>query len=255
AYNPYTPPPGWYAISETSRQLGLMLQNTDMYAYFQDKEPVACAGYSICLYRVNYPVDTPVDRVVVDDGRSVSDIPADELGVANGRRLIAKWVQPPGDIVPVGKNFALPADFQPATANFDDAFALLGYRIAEGKTAVAPGDTLQLTLFWHVASGQVAAPAPSQAAPLAAFVHLSGPDPADIVAQYDGWPAALTGLEPGDLIVQPVTLTVSPDAPEGEYFVRVGLYSPQSGQRLPLLSPAGAGDALSLLPIHVTANP
>jgi hypothetical protein len=84
AYNPYTPLPGWYALSETSKQLGLMLQNTDMYAYFQDKEPVACAGYSICLYEVAYPEDVVVERVVVN-GRSVSDIPPEELQILAGR--------------------------------------------------------------------------------------------------------------------------------------------------------------------------
>jgi hypothetical protein len=174
AYNPYTPPPGWYALSATSLQLGLMLQNTDIYAYFQDKEPVACAGYSICLYHVAYPEEWPVDRVVVADGRSVSDIPPGELGVADGRRLIAKWVQAPGDIYPLGEGFSPPEGFQAVGADFSGAFTLLGY---VGETAVVPGQPLPLTLYWQVGSGQVAAPRPSQAAPLAAFVHLSGADP------------------------------------------------------------------------------
>ncbi|MBP6472045.1 MAG: glycosyltransferase family 39 protein [Chloroflexi bacterium] len=252
AYNPYTPPPGWYAISETSRRLGLMLQNTDVYAYFQDKEPVACAGYSICLYRVEYPAGTPVDRVVVADGRSLSDIPPEELGVQNGRLLIAKWVQPPGEIYPLGDGFERPIGFVPVAANFHGAFALVGYVLTGGEeTAVSPGQSITLTLYWQVASGQIATPRPSQAAPLAAFVHLSGADPAQIVAQFDGWPTALTGLEPGDIIAQPVTLTVQETAVPGDYFVRVGLYSPQSGQRLPLVSPVGTGDAFLLTSVLI----
>jgi len=251
AYNPYTPPPGWYAISETSRRLGLMLQNTDLFAYFQDKEPVACAGYSICLYRVEYPAGVPVDRVVVADGRSVSDMAPEELGVVNGRRLIAKWVQPPGEIYPLGEGFARPEGFVPVAANFHGAFELVGYVIEGGETAVAPGQPINLTLYWQVGSGQVATPSPSQAAPLAAFVHLSGADPAQIVAQFDGWPAALTGLEPGDIIVQPVTLTVQETAVPVDYTMRVGLYSPQSGQRLPLISPVGAGDAFQLASVQI----
>ncbi len=253
AYNPYTPPPGWYAISATSLRLGLMLQNTDLYAYFQDKEPVACAGYSICLYRVDYPAAMPVDRVVVADGRSLSDIPPAELGVVNGRRLIAKWVQPPGAIYPLGEGFAPPDGFQPVGADFDGAFGLVGYVWgAEGATAVIhPGDALSLTLYWQVGSGQLETPRPSQAAPLAAFVHLSAAnDPSQIVAQFDGWPTALSGLEPGDVIAQPVTLTVSPTAPFGDYVIRLGLYSPQSGQRLPLVTHPPA-DALELLRLEL----
>jgi hypothetical protein len=232
AYNPYTPLPGWYALSATSRQLGLMLQNTDIYAYFQDKEPVACAGYSICLYHVEYPDDWPVDRVVVADGRSVSDIPPGELGVADGRRLISKWVQAPGDIYPLGEGFSPPEGFRAAAADFDGAFTLLGY--VAGATAVFPGQPFPLTLYWQVGSAEVATPRPSQAAPLAAFVHLSGANPAEIIAQHDVWPTALSGLESGDIIIQPITLFPASAALPGDYFLRVGLYSPQSGQRFSL---------------------
>ena len=235
AYNPYTPLPGWYAISETSKQLGLMLQNTDMYAYFQDKQPVACAGYSICLYQVAYGEGVGVDRVVVN-GRSVSDISPEELGITEANRVVAKWVNAP-DVVfyPLGQGFTEPAGFVPVGANFDGAFTLLGIvgiASPHSVTAVSPGQPLHLTLYWQVDSGEVATPQPSQAAPLAAFVHLSGVDPAQIIGQYDGWPTALSGLEPGDIIAQPLTLFVSPTAPLADYFVRVGLYSPQSGLRL-----------------------
>ncbi|MBK8984982.1 MAG: glycosyltransferase family 39 protein [Chloroflexi bacterium] len=137
AYNPYTPPPGWYAISETSKRLGLMLQNTDIYAYFQGKEPVACAGYSICLYRVDYPAATPLDRLVVNDGRSIADIAPEELGVSDGRRLIAKWVQAPGAIYPLGEGFTPPEGFQALGVDFGGALTLLGY-VAAGKRPLPP---------------------------------------------------------------------------------------------------------------------
>ncbi|MCP4427894.1 MAG: phospholipid carrier-dependent glycosyltransferase [Chloroflexi bacterium] len=239
AYNPYTPPPGWYAVSETSRRLGLMLQNTDMYAYFHDKEPVACAGYSICLYHVEYPAEMPVDRTVVY-GRSVSDIPAAELGVQDGRRQIVKWsARPEAVIYPLGEGFVPPDDFQPFDADFG-AFRLLGF-VAD--TAVVAADSAHLTLYWQVETAVVNTPAPSQAAPLAAFVHLSGADPASIIAQHDGWPTALSGLESGDIIRQPIVLQLppdvassdvaSPDVASPDAFWRVGLYSPQTGQRLP----------------------
>ncbi len=234
AYNPYTPLPGWYAISETSKQLGLMLQNTDMYAYFQDKEPVACAGYSICLYEVAYGDDEDVERMVVN-GRSVSDIPPQELGITEGNRVIAKWVNAPDVVVyPLGAGFVEPDGFVAVGADFEGAFDLLGAVMAPSTSSgtVSPGDPLNVTLYWQVGSGDVDTPKPSLAAPLAAFVHLSGEDPAQIIAQYDGWPTALSGLEPGDIIAQPVTLFPAADAPSADYFVRVGLYSPQSGQRL-----------------------
>lgn len=93
---------------------------------------------------------------------------------------------------------------------------------------------MALTLYWEVGDGEVAMPAPAAASPLAAFVHLSGADPGQIIAQYDGWEAALSGLEAGDRITQRITLSVPAEAPPGTFYLRAGLYSPQSGRRLPV---------------------
>jgi hypothetical protein len=242
AYNPYTPPPGWYAISQTSLQLGLLEQNVDMYAFFREREPAARAGYSINLYEVTYPDDMPVDRVVVT-GTAVSDILPDELGVRDGRRLIAKWTANENtQITAVGEKITLPANFRPVNANFADMFTLLGYAVAD-KT-LNPGDPIQLTLVWRRETAEIPMPAPAKAGPLAAFVHLSGIDPAQIAAQYDGWDTAVTTLEPGDIITQKITLRPSPDMEAGEWFLRAGLYSPQTGQRFPLAD--GSGDFVTL---------
>ncbi|NJN54812.1 MAG: hypothetical protein HC804_08715 [Anaerolineae bacterium] len=70
-------------------------------------------------------------------------------------------------------------------------------------------------------------------------MHLSAADAAQIVAQYDGWGTAVSTLEAGDIIVQRVTLIPAPDTAPGDYFLRAGLYSPQTGQRFPLVG----GDA------------
>ena len=231
AYNPYTPPPGWYAISRTSLHLGLLLQNVDLYAYFQDKEPLARAGYSINLYRVEYEEDTPLRRTVVT-GATVSDLSPEELGVEPDTRLIAKWsASPATEIIPAGTDIDLPANFESVEAAFGDTFTLWGYAAPEN---IAPGETLELQLYWRVGSADVPTPAPSTAGPLAAFVHLSGADPAHIVAQFDGWDAALTGLEPGDVIIQQISLSLPPDLPPERYYLRTGLYSPQTGRRLPI---------------------
>jgi 4-amino-4-deoxy-L-arabinose transferase-like glycosyltransferase len=267
AYNPYTPPPGWYAIGQTSLQLGLMLQNTDVYAYFREQTPIAKAGYSINLYHVEYPVEMPVARVVVT-GTAVSDLSLQELealtanripysvlqdqdteyGIRNteyGRRLITKWTADESTtIIPFSVPFTPPADFQPVNANFADVLTLTGYTVAD--TTRKPGEPFELRLYWQRGTADIPMPAPTKAAPLAAFVHLSGADPGQIVAQYDGWGTAVSTLEPGDIIIQQITL-IPPIA--GEHFLRVGLYSPQSGQRFPLTD--GSGDFVTLASIAI----
>ena len=95
AFNPYSPTPGWYAISRTSLRQGMVLTHPDLYAYFQPLTPEARAGYSINLYHVDYPSSTPVVRAVVQ-GPRIADVPAEQLGWEEGQRLIAKWT-PDGD--------------------------------------------------------------------------------------------------------------------------------------------------------------
>jgi hypothetical protein len=238
AFNPYTPAPGWYAISESSLRFGLMMQNNDLYAYFAEQEPVARAGYSINLYEVSYPEDWPT-RTTAVSGVSVADLSPEELGITAESRTIVKWTSDNQTEIMLPESFDPPANFRPITeATFgSDAFSLIGFTLDPPQvTAVEP---LTLTLYWQVGTGRVPTPTPSQAAPLAAFVHLSATDdPAQIVAQYDGWNTALTGLEPGDVIAHTITLIPPADTPFGSYTLRVGLYSPQSGQRLRL--PDGA---------------
>ena len=249
AYNPYSPLPGWYAISVTSLHLGLLEQNVDMFAYFRDLEPDARAGYSINLYHVTYPDDMPVERVVMKNGRSVSDTPLSELTNASDARVVVKWTRNPDVEIWTEETPALstaevssfPPTFQSTTANFADAFHLIGYDLPQASWQA--GELLTATLYWQVGNEPVDMPAPASAPPLAAFVHITPTDTPQPVAQYDGWDVALTGLEPGDVIAQPIVIHL-PKAVETDpstelsasvYNINVGLYSPQSGQRLPLV--------------------
>jgi 4-amino-4-deoxy-L-arabinose transferase-like glycosyltransferase len=253
-YNPYSPPPGWYAISVTSLRLGLLEQNLDMYAFFGDKEPVARAGYSINLYYVDYPKEMPLVRTAVSQ-TAVSDISPEQLGLRPGHRLITKWsARPEIELFSAGE-VVYPHTFQPLPdISFGpDLFALSGYVLPQ--TTLTPGEMIELVLYWQVETADffhtLPLPAPTAASPLAAFIHLSGQDPGDIVAQYDGWDVALTGLESGDVIRYPVTLTVPSDTPSGTYYLRLGLYMPQSGARLPAVTPTETADWVTLPPITV----
>jgi hypothetical protein len=234
AYNPYTPQPGWYAISATSLRLGLQQADSlDLYAYFRNRRPDARAGYSIYLYHVVDPPGLPVDRLTVV-GRPVYQITAAELGVQPGRRLQVKWVQAPDvQLFPLGQGFVPPVDgsYHRVGTNFANVMTLLGYRQAGEQPR--PGQPLKLVLYWQVGSQPMPMPAPTRGAALAAFVHLTAAgDPQAKIAQFDGWPTALRGLEPGDVIAQPVELSIAPDAAPGVYDLLAGLYSPQSFARL-----------------------
>lgn len=233
AYNPYTPEPGWYAISATALRTGTMTPETvDLYQVFRGLEPTARAGYSIYLYDLTYPPDTAVVRPIVL-GAPVWSVPAAELGAVAETRAMVKWQETPdATIYPQGAGFtaARAAGWQAVDANFDDVMTLLGY--TKESAAASPGAPLALTLYWQVGSAPMPQPAPTRGAPISAFVHLVDGDPANKVAEFDGWSVALRGLEPGDVIAQRVTLELPATTPPQSYELLAGLYSPQTWQRL-----------------------
>jgi hypothetical protein len=243
AYNPYSPEPGWYAISATELRLGLTLPGSEnLYAFFRARTPDARAGYSIYLYRVVDVPGTKVARQVVNR-TPVPAMSAEELGVRLGRRVQAKWKRD-GDteIYPVGEAFAPPgAGFHEVGADFASVFTLLGYAL--GVDAVA-GDKADMRLYWEKGVATMPMPAPARGAPVAAFVHVMD-GAGGTVAQYDGWETALRGLEPGDVIVQKIDIPLGEGVAAGEYAMIAGLYSPQNGERLRISGEAGA-DSVAL---------
>lgn len=233
AFNPYTPEPGWYAISATSLRLGTLQPDTvDLYAFFRGLTPVARAGYSIALYKVTYPDGTPVTPSVVV-GDAVARRTAAELGLQPGGRVAARWTQSPAtEVYPLGHGWVAPstASYRAVDANYSGVFTLIGVDAA--VEAVAAGQALPVTLYWRVGDQPMPMPAPTRGEPVAAFIHLVAGDPANKVAQFDGWDAALAGLEPGDIMAQHVDLDVGADVQPGVYDLLVGLYSPQNWERV-----------------------
>ncbi|MCA9923601.1 MAG: hypothetical protein KC421_14580, partial [Anaerolineales bacterium] len=214
---------------------------------FRDREPDARAGYSINLYHVTYPGEMPVERVVVNNGRSVSDIPRAELSHLPDSRLIVKWTRNPATEIWPQETAVLPPTLSPVQANFANVFQLIGYDTPQ--ISWHPGDIFTATLYWQVGTAAMPMPAPAAAPPLAAFVHVTADGNPQPVAQFDGWDVAHTGLEPGDIIAQPITIPLPPGLPPGDYQLNVGLYSPQSGQRLLLADKSS--DFITINAIHI----
>ncbi len=122
-----------------------------------------------------------------------------------------------------------PPDITPVDATWSGVARLLGYRL-EPATPV-PGRPLTVVLYW-----QALAPVET---PYKVFVHFVGPD-GRILAQHDAFPANNTLPTdlwvPGEVIEDPHPLTLPSDLPPGAYTLRVGLYHPDTLQRLPVRS-------------------
>jgi hypothetical protein len=109
----------------------------------------------------------------------------------------------------------------------------------EGATQLPPhaaaGATLPITLFWHALEL-----VPDR---YSVFIHLLDAG-GTLRAQIDSPPLAgarpTTGWLPGEYLTDPYSLVLPADLPPGTYRLEVGLYRPETGERLPV---AGADDA------------
>ena len=116
-----------------------------------------------------------------------------------------------------------PDNFLPA--NFGDQIGLLGYNL--GDSFLTPGASLNLTLFWT--------PRGRPTQDYTVFVHLLDSE-GQLRGQADSPPTSgkypTSVWDAGETIADLHTLSLAPDLPAGEYRVAIGLYDPQTGQRL-----------------------
>jgi hypothetical protein len=108
---------------------------------------------------------------------------------------------------------------------FERSLHLTGYRFVNGERRA--GDSLRLTLFWEAREPLAEA--------YTVFVHFVAPDGFYLVGA-DGVPRS--GDRPtftwtaGETIIDPRLIALPVDLTPGEYFVEVGWYAPDTGQRL-----------------------
>jgi predicted membrane-bound dolichyl-phosphate-mannose-protein mannosyltransferase len=110
------------------------------------------------------------------------------------------------------------------SAQLDDTVLLLGYDI-EGE--FKPGRILHLTLFW-----QALQPMEKD---YTVFTHLIDEE-GNIWGQKDNPPVngfyPTSRWEEGEVVRDQYNLVISPDAPLGEYWLAVGMYLAETGERL-----------------------
>jgi len=119
----------------------------------------------------------------------------------------------------------LPAVSNLVQADYGSAIQLYGYELDEDMTS-----RLDLTLYW------LARETPDRS--YHAFVHLVSADDGTIVSQLDRIPAdwlrPTNGWRPGEILTDIYQLSIPEDLAPGDYHLYVGMYDPDSRQRLPV---------------------
>jgi hypothetical protein len=129
--------------------------------------------------------------------------------------------------------------------SFGDAITLKGYTLVSDE--LAPGDIVQMTLFWETA------------VPLdrryKVFLHLVDAN-GQLVTQRDSEPGGglnpTTRWPPGETIIDNHGVLIPADLPPGSYQIRLGLYDlTDPNARLPIQTDAGLIDAYPIVTISV----
>ncbi len=109
--------------------------------------------------------------------------------------------------------------------SFGERVAFLGHEYLAPPSPV-PGQEVTLLTYWRVLRR------PDRS--LQIFVHLLD-DHSRLWGQFDGLDVPVEGWYSGDIFVQLHTFTVAADAPPGRYWIEVGVYDPQTMERLQVL--------------------
>ena len=123
----------------------------------------------------------------------------------------------------------------PAHANFAGQIGWLGYDLA--MQSVLEQRSLRLILYWQSLS--------TVPASYKTFVHLIGPD-GQIWGQEDRFPGdgtyQTTSWLEGEVVSDTLEISLPPDAPTGEYELKVGWYHATTGRRLRVTSEQGRSE-------------
>jgi hypothetical protein len=225
----------WKAVDtvEQDYRLQVILRAADGEIYGRETFSLVSTGYPATEWRPGEVLqawyNVPVGEEVPTGDVTVALNLVDEQGepVPDRPRAIAKlWVQS------TRPSFELPTDFaQPCDFTLGGRVDLLGYDV---KPAVKAGENLALTLAWRARQ--------KMGTSYKVFVHMYDVE-GGIVAQQDRVPGLgarpTTGWQEGEVLADRYSLQLRPDLMPGSYQLAVGLYDPQTGERLAVRGPDG----------------
>ena len=237
------------AAAPTTSRLRLALLAGDGTVAEQRDLPLATSAYPPAQWRAGDVLREqyllPIDARLAPGSYGVAILPlstaAEAPSSAPPVTIGSVVVQPGAPVVTAA------APEHPLPFVLDGKIALSGFDV--GTTSVRPGATVNLTLHW------------SDLAPIdgdyTVFVHVLTAS-SKVVTQRDQPPAAgrrpTSSWFPGDTVLDNYTLTLPATLSPGDYPIEVGMYSPTTGERLPVSQNGQpAGDRIILTHLEVTS--
>ena len=138
----------------------------------------------------------------------------------------------------------------PLNANLGDQVMLVAAEVE--RIEVPPEGTLALTLHWRALA--------QMGIPYKVFVHLTRAD-GSILLQQDTEPRngayPTTQWQVDEQVRDSYTFLIPTDTPAGSYWIKAGMYTPDTGQRLPVVDPGTAqveNDSVVVREFRVTSS-
>ncbi len=149
--------------------------------------------------------------------------------------------------VTVPWNGTIPDDVAPAQISFGEAIQLIGTELPHAPAR--PGDQLPITLYWQTTS--------QPQANYTVFLQLLN-EAGELVTSGDAPPMggqyATRAWLPGHTVPDAHTLNLPADLPPGSYTIKVGVYLPETGERLTAVDISGMplpDNAYTLMAVEV----
>lgn len=223
----------WQAVAGAREDLGATVELVDGKGSVvaRQKDSMAHSNYPVARWGQGEVVKDFVDlvipaqlvkgkyrvRVTDGSGQNMNHVYLDEILIKARER-----------------RFEMPRAQHPLTVTWGGLARLRGFDLTseggkdrDGLTAVKPGESLNLTLYWEALG--------NSAESYSVFTHLLDAQ-GRIWGQHDGVPALGAAPTPGwvsgEIITDRHEIAVKPEAPPGEYIIEIGLYEPVSGRRL-----------------------
>jgi 4-amino-4-deoxy-L-arabinose transferase-like glycosyltransferase len=183
------------------------------------------------------PDGAPLDVIVVDGAASDPERTIEQALLRSFYRTGDEWYGLLHRLMAVTG----PADpaFEPVDTRFEGTITLARAAVVDDQ--IEPGGALRLALEWLTEQ-------PVEDS-YSIYIHLVDSE-GTLYAQYDSVPGGgllpMTTWEPDQTLVDRVALTLPDDLPAGAYSIRVGVYDPASGLRLPVMVGEDAGPDYAL---------
>ncbi|MBN1813303.1 MAG: hypothetical protein JXA14_15815 [Anaerolineae bacterium] len=133
------------------------------------------------------------------------------------------------DVQAIERAFEMPEVETESEAVFGEELRLLGYDMRRES------DRVKITLHWQALRRMDVA--------YKFFMHVVDPESGRLIAQTDvmpyGWTYPTFWWEAGEVVSDEITLSLA-DVPRGTYRLEIGVYDPDSGERLPLTDGRGS---------------